>query len=99
MTAPRANFICSLCRRRIPDDGIVREVLIDGCSRPGGRYCSPDCVEAAGVVDAVRDLQRDDEVADLLLALWRRGRGPKPAIVAEAVRRASRQKAAVASTP
>lgn len=37
-------------------------------------------------VDAVREFQGDDEIADALLAAYRIGRGPRATLVLEAVR-------------
>jgi hypothetical protein len=82
------RFRCSLCRTAIDDGAEVLTLPVKLDSRYGsaGRYCAPACRDAMHAVDSIREL-RGDEIADPLLAAYRRGRGPSPALVLDAVER------------
>jgi hypothetical protein len=80
-------FRCAICRAEISDDeGLT---FSDGRADVG-LYCGERCRDAARAAIEIRDapvgaspeLRRQrDEIADALLDLWRRGRGPDPADV------------------
>jgi hypothetical protein len=90
-----ARGICSLCRAPIADRATAPTIEVKlapmfggATSRLGsaGRYCGEACLAAMKAVDAVREL-RGDDLADALLALYRRGGGPAPTLVLTAVDR------------
>jgi hypothetical protein len=73
---------CSLCAT------VFRAAhAVDTIEPNSGRYCGASCLDAMRAVDAVRKLRDDDAIADALLAAYRRGGGPHPALVLASVQR------------
>lgn len=98
-----ASGICSLCRAPVAERATAPTIEVKlapmfsgATSQVGaaGRYCGETCLAAMKAVDAVRELQDADEIADALLAVYRRGGGPSAALVLEAVNRVASRRSA-----
>jgi len=94
--APRANqaIRCGVCARELAQEGLH----LISAGEMIGTFCSPACLAAA---EALAELQRwaaeldargrrneaeaREALGDELLLLWRRGSGPNPELVAQAV--------------
>jgi hypothetical protein len=86
--SPKVKW-CSLCGAPLVEaDSVTRETSLVG------RFCGVTCAQAMTAIDSVREIE-DDETADALLAAYRRGVGPPPTLVLEAVERVSRHAAGV----
>jgi hypothetical protein len=82
---------CSICRAEIGDDGLTLTTRLSARSTVAwGLFCSERCRDAAKALVAIDEAppgtssaarRQRGEIADGLLALWRRGAGPEPSLV------------------
>jgi hypothetical protein len=91
--------VCSICRREI-DEADAHSFTISGRGSSRitvGLYCSAEHRDMARAIGAILDAplgasralrEQRERIADELLAAWRRGVGPDPAHVLDAVERA-----------
>lgn len=97
---------CSICRADVEGEGLsYRDAAQPGQpARDVGVYCGERCRDAAKVLAALAQtrpftartvVERRNEIADALLALWRRRIGPDPIVVLAAIERVNAPRSAL----
>jgi len=103
---PTTTGRCSICRSGVEGAGLTyRAPSLPG--RPGrdvGVYCGERCRDAARALGVLTEpppfmprpiIERRNEIADGLLALWRRRAGPDPLLVIAAAERVNAPRSAL----